>query len=145
MNVIAESRYRDAILIAETTIKADEGCELNLYRCPAGKWTIGYGRNLEDCGITQDEAEFMFANDILAVVDRLRFFAFWSALNASRQAVLINLAYCVGIQGVKAFTRMIAALEDGNYSEAAAQILDSKFAQQTGGRANRLAAAMEQG
>lgn len=33
-----------------------EGLRLKPYRCPAGKLTIGIGRNLEDKGITEKEA-----------------------------------------------------------------------------------------
>ncbi|MDY0127369.1 MAG: hypothetical protein RBR69_04500 [Candidatus Cloacimonadaceae bacterium] len=33
-----------------------EGLRLKPYRCTAGKLTIGIGRNLNDCGITQSEA-----------------------------------------------------------------------------------------
>ena len=33
-----------------------EGLEQKVYRCTAGKLTIGVGRNLEDKGITEEEA-----------------------------------------------------------------------------------------
>jgi len=33
-----------------------EGLRLKPYHCPAGKHTIGIGRNLEDKGITEKEA-----------------------------------------------------------------------------------------
>ena len=32
-------------------ISLHEGLRLGVYRCPAGKLTIGFGRNLEDKGI----------------------------------------------------------------------------------------------
>ena len=35
---------------------ADEGIRLKPYLCPAGKTTIGVGRNLDDVGITEAEA-----------------------------------------------------------------------------------------
>lgn len=32
-----------------------EGLKLKPYKCPANKWTIGVGRNLEDVGLSKDE------------------------------------------------------------------------------------------
>jgi len=41
-----------------------EGLRLKPYHCPAGKLTIGVGRNLEDKGITEEEAVMLLENDI---------------------------------------------------------------------------------
>jgi lysozyme len=41
-----------------------EGLRLKPYRCTAGKLTIGVGRNLEDKGISQQEAYELLENDI---------------------------------------------------------------------------------
>jgi lysozyme len=41
-----------------------EGLKLEPYLCPAGKLTIGIGRNLEDRGISIDEAQYLLMNDI---------------------------------------------------------------------------------
>ena len=41
-----------------------EGFRTKPYRCSAGKLTIGYGRNLDDKGITKAEAFMMLKNDI---------------------------------------------------------------------------------
>ena len=40
-------------------IKKHEGLELKVYTCTAGRLTIGYGRNLEDRGITEEEALYL--------------------------------------------------------------------------------------
>jgi len=50
---------------------ADEGIRLKPYLCPAGKTTIGVGRNLDDVGITEDEAMEMLENDIERVKSQL--------------------------------------------------------------------------
>jgi len=49
-----------------------EGMEKKVYRCPAGKLTVGIGRNLEDKGITEEEALFLLRNDIAECEDDLR-------------------------------------------------------------------------
>ena len=38
-------------------LKRDEGVVFTLYKCSAGKNTIGVGRNLDDRGITEDESD----------------------------------------------------------------------------------------
>ena len=37
------------------------------YQCTAGKLTISVGRNLDDVGITKEEATYMLENDIARV------------------------------------------------------------------------------
>ena len=44
----------DALLIA--MLIKHEGIMTIPYRCTAGKLTVGVGRNLDDVGITRDEA-----------------------------------------------------------------------------------------
>ena len=59
-----------------------EGLRLKPYRCTAGKLTIGIGRNLDDCGISQTEAYLLLENDIRNCEKQfwmrfLRFTAVW--------------------------------------------------------------------
>ena len=53
-------------------LREHEGLRLNPYRCPAGKLTIGYGRNLDDVGISEVEADMMLANDWDVAVWKVR-------------------------------------------------------------------------
>ena len=66
-------------------------------------------------------------------------FPYWNNLNDRRQAALIDLRFCLGPNRYRQFVKMEAALNAGDYEEAADQILDSRFAQQTGHRASDLA------
>jgi len=34
---------KQALVILTKLIKESEGCKLTAYRCPAGRWTVGYG------------------------------------------------------------------------------------------------------
>ncbi len=47
-----------------------KGLKLKPYRCTAGKLTIGVGRNLDDCGISQTEAYVLLENDIQSKVSK---------------------------------------------------------------------------
>ena len=52
-------------------LKRDEGVVFTLYKCSAGKNTIGVGRNLDDRGITEDESDYLLSNDIDLCVEEL--------------------------------------------------------------------------
>lgn len=45
-------------------LKKHEGVELKPYKCTSNKLTIGIGRNLEDVGISEHEAEYLLMNDL---------------------------------------------------------------------------------
>lgn len=49
--------------------------------------------------------------------------------------VLLDMAYNMGVPALLKFKRMLAALDRGNWSQAAAELLDSKYAEQVGPRA----------
>ena len=132
--------------MAKQMLKRHEGLKLTVYECTAGKKTIGYGRNLEDRGITEREAEELLDNDIEAIEAQLRnSFDFYMGLTDVRKAVLIDLTFNIGLGGVKGFKNMLAALDKQNYTEAKYQLLDSRYARQVPNRAKELADLLEEG
>jgi len=135
----------DVIHIAKASLRAHEGLRHHTYLCTADKTTIGYGRNLDDRGITTDEAEQLLDNDVAECLQDCATFGYWNDLNDRRQAALIDMRFCLGPGGFRAFKKMHTALYAREYGEAAAQILDSRFAQQTGRRADNLAEMMRDG
>ena len=58
-----------------------EGLRKKVYTCPAGKLTIGVGRNLEDRGITEEEALLMLDNDIAQVKGEASGFSWYEGFN----------------------------------------------------------------
>lgn len=124
----------------------EEGMKLKPYRCPAGKLTIGVGRNLEDKGLSNEEALFLLQNDIIEAVKELKkAFLFFDSLNETRQIVLIDMCFNLGINGLKKFKKMIKALENKDFSLASKEMLSSCWAKQVGARARSLALLMEMG
>ncbi len=122
-------------------LKRDEGLRPKPYRCSAGKLTIGYGRNIEDVGITEDEAEILLDHDIRqARTDLDHALPWWRDLPASWQRGLVNMRFNLGLTRLLGFKRMLAALQAGDGDRAADEALDSKWAQQVGARARRVAA-----
>lgn len=135
-----------AFSVVSEEIKKEEGIRLKVYKCPAGKWSIGYGRNLEDVGITQEEADFLLQNDLKRCDLQLdKTFPFYSQLDAVRQFVLIDMCYNVGLNGLKKFKKMISALEAKDYEAASKEMLDSLWAKQVKSRAEKLAKIMATG
>ena len=124
----------------------DEGLRLTVYKDTRGILTIGVGRNLEDRGITENEAMKLLENDILQCSADLSLHLEWTnALDEPRREVLINMLFNLGLGGLLKFQKMLDALKQGNYSLAAKEMLDSKWAKQTGARAERLSKQMVTG
>lgn len=124
-----------------------EGLCLALYVDTVGKVTIGYGRNLTDIGIVEDEAAFLLENDIEKATDAVQTHLPWAfaGLGEARRAVLVNMAFNLGIGGLLSFKATLGAIQRGRYEEAADHMLDSKWAVQVGMRAVELAEQMRTG
>jgi lysozyme len=131
--------------LAIAMLEIDEGLRLKPYRCTSSKLTIGYGRNLDDRGITIAEADQMLLNDVECFYTQLSKFPAFAKLNEARQAVLVNMAFNLGMAGIRDFKMMWAAISLDNYQGAAVQMLQSKWAGQVGQRATRLAEIMRAG
>lgn len=129
-----------------TRIKKNEGYSGKPYRCTAGKLTIGYGRNLEDNGITESEASFLLSEDLRrSVSECIRAFTWFGKLNKARQGVIVEMCFNLGLPRLKTFKRMLAAMSASDYEIAASQMLDSLWAKQVGDRADALAEIMRNG
>lgn len=117
----------------------DEGVRLKPYRCTAGKLTIGVGRNIEDNGISNEEAAFLLANDLKSCERDLdALLPSWRNLSDARQRVLLNMMFNMGRSRLSGFTKFLACLKMNDFTGAADQMMDSLWAKQVGQRATRL-------
>lgn len=123
-------------------IKKHEGFRVKPYRCSAGKLTVGYGRNLDDKGISAEEAELMLLHDVNESSDAASQFTWFRRLDNVRQGVIIEMIFNLGLPRFLGFKKMIQALRDEDYQEASIQMMDSKWARQVKGRAIMLANIM---
>jgi lysozyme len=138
-----KSDYRE---IARNMLIRHEDLKTKPYKCTAGKLTIGVGRNLDDNGIRKVEAYFMLDNDIDEVIGPLKKkYGWFERLNAVRKAVIIDMAFNLGIPRFGAFKKTIALIESGQYEEASREMLNSKWAVQVGYRAKELSEMMRSG
>jgi lysozyme len=126
-------------------LKRHEGRNLKPYKCPAGKLTIGYGRNIEDNGINEIEAMVMLRNDIEQCYEELNVFSWFSDLDQVRQEALIDMLYNLGLPTFLEFKKTLKFVAEGKYSQAAEEMLRSKWADQVGDRAKELAYMVDTG
>jgi lysozyme len=127
-------------------LKKHEGIKLKPYTDTVGKLTLGIGRNLEDKGITEQEALFMLNNDVDYFYGKLAKRLPWFLnLDDVRQNVLVNMAFNLGVGGLLTFKNMLRLVSIGHYQEGAKEMLNSKWAEQVGYRANELAEQMRTG
>lgn len=123
-----------------------EGLKLHPYKCTAGKTTIGVGRNLDDNGISTDEAMYLLERDIDRVeADLDSRFTWWRQMTPARQAVLADMCFNLGIGRLGGFVNTLKFMRDGDYEAAADGMLSSLWASQVGVRAQRLAKMMREG
>jgi len=125
--------------------EAARGPELFPYRDTVGKLTIGYGRNLDDRGITRAEAEFMLDHDMAEAIADASTLPYWNSLSPVRQIVMSDMTYNLGLTKLRRFVRLNNALTIQDYSLAAHEMKDSKWYRQTERRAKVLVKAMQTG
>lgn len=134
---------------------AEEGLRLQPYRCTAGKWTVGVGHRIQPHeqrlmdGITEKQAMQMLESDShLAMRGAECIFGreLWASFSPARQVALAGMVFQMGHDGVLFFRRMVRAIFRGDWSAAAVEALDSKWAKRdTPSRAKRVARMIETG
>lgn len=127
-------------------LRLHEGVEQKPYKCTAGYLTIGVGRNIEERGLSDDEIDYILNNDVdIATSELATSFDWFAGLDDVRMRVVVDMVFNLGMPRFKQFQNMISAIEAGDWAEAAAQMMDSRWAKQVGARAERLRDMMETG
>lgn len=117
-------------------IKEYEGFSALVYSCPAGYDTIGFGRNIEQKGITKQEAEYLLANDIQQCIKELKgIINRFDDLPDKAKLVLIDMCYNLGLSKLLNFENMLDAIDARDWERAAEELLDSRYARQVKRRA----------
>jgi lysozyme len=133
----------------KSQLKRDEGVVNHAYTDSLGFTTIGVGRLIDfrrGGGLSDSEVDYLLNNDIADKTAQVLAALPWATkLSEPRRAVLVNMAFQMGIGGLLKFKRTLGSIEDGQFFEAAVEMLKSTWAQQTPTRAHRLATQMETG
>ena len=130
----------------ENMLMRHEGVETKLYTDSVGKLTIGVGRNIEDRGISEDEALYLMRNDIEVHAKELAdHYPIVRDLDDVRYYVLVDMCFNLGIVRLAGFKKMWGCITIGDWDGAKREMLDSKWARQVGSRAKELAQMMQTG
>lgn len=111
-----------------------------------GVLTIGYGRAIGLNGISQLEADAMLNQDIARHLSDLhRAFPQTLELDSVRHICLAEMCFNLGVVKLGQFKRMWNYIKRHNWEGAAEEMMASRWSEQTGPRATRLAEAMRSG
>ena len=129
-------------LIAE--LRRDEGVIPHAYQDSLGYWTIGVGHLIDKRKggkIPDVIIDMLLRYDIDEKIAELNEkLPWWGFLDEPSQRVIVNMAFNLGVEGLLGFKKFMDALKDGDRNRAASEMLNSKWAEQVGARATRLAA-----
>jgi lysozyme len=130
-------------------LKRHEGVEHHIYRCSAGFWTLGAGRNVDPqggLGLSEDEVDYLLQNDIERVIKELSAeYRWFNSLDDVRKDAMIDISFNLGATRLRGFKRALAAMEVADYKMAAKEFLDSKWSRDVKGRATELCYMIEMG
>ena len=136
-----------------------EGYRQIPYRDHLGNWTVGYGTLIKGWPLrklnvgelldylTDKENHKLWLDQAIEEAVKTAGlyaglyagsydFSLWDRLTPLRQMVLVEMAYQLGAGGLNGFVRLEIALRAQDYDDAAAEMLDSRWAKQTPERAD---------
>ena len=141
------------IEILKKELIEDEGCKYEIYLDHLGYKTFGIGHlckatdpeNDLEVGseVSRERVDECFLNDIEKVIeDCIILYDDFYTLPDEAQLIVANMMFNLGRPRLTNFIRMRKAVNEGNFSEAKIQMLDSKWAKQVPNRAERLSERM---
>ncbi|EDP57962.1 glycoside hydrolase family protein [Vibrio sp. AND4] len=132
--------------ISLNVLKFEEGFSEDPYYCSEGYPTIGIGQKIGPKGASLHQycfqcpisvAEHWCSVEIEHLSKTLSRYDWYTGCGPNRQAMLISMAYQMGVNGLLGFKKMLDALNNKDWNTAYMEGLDSLWAKQTPARANR--------
>ena len=132
-------------------VKEAEGFKPSEYICLAGKRTQGYGRNLEVHPLSETELNQLDSKGMVDMITAARWAKeellglelrlieepSFKECNDIRKAVLLDMAFNMGFDGLMKFKMMHKALINRDWLQAGLEMKDSKWYTQVGNRSKR--------
>ena len=120
-----------------------------IYKCPAGHWTIGIGRNVDvngGLGLSEEEVNFLLEGDIARVIKELSTeYAWFSDLDEVRKDAMIDISFNLGQTKLRKFVLALGAMATADYKTASEEFLDSDWSRTVKSRSVELASMIETG
>ena len=130
-------------------LKIDEGVKYEIYKDHLGYPTFGIGHLITESDpehgkpdgteISEDRVNEVFATDVAKFVSESKIlFPDLDELPDVAQQVIVNMAFNMGRPRLSKFKNFIAGVNDRDWTRAAEEMMDSRWATQVGDRAIRL-------
>ena len=141
-------------------IRKHEGCSLILYKCPAGRTTIGYGWNVESNPLPPDINDYLKAHGSItkamaeglldlaiqcSIEDCRHLYPKFDTFSENRRNALTDMAYNMGLYTLSAFRRSNKYVNEEKWQEAADNFAQSKWAKQVGRRSREVLDLLRKG
>ena len=130
-------------------LKIDEGVKYEIYKDHLGYPTFGIGHLITESDpehgkpdgteISEDRVNEIFETDVAKFVSEAKIlFPDLDELPDVAQQVIVNMAFNMGRPRLSKFKNFIAGVNDRDWTRAAEEMMDSRWATQVGDRAIRL-------
>ena len=130
-------------------LKIDEGVKYEIYKDHLGYPTFGIGHLITEndpehgkpdgTKISEDRVNEIFETDVATFVSEAKIlFPDLDDLPDVAQQVIVNMAFNMGRPRLSKFKNFIAGVNDRDWTRAAEEMMDSRWATQVGDRAIRL-------
>ena len=130
-------------------LKIDEGVKYEIYKDHLGYPTFGIGHLITEndpehgkpdgTKISEDRVNEIFETDVVKFVSEAKIlFPDLDDLPDVAQQVIVNMAFNMGRPRLSKFKNFIAGVNDRDWTRAAEEMMDSRWATQVGDRAIRL-------
>ena len=130
-------------------LKIDEGVKYEIYKDHLGYPTFGIGHLITEndpehgkpdgTEISEDRVNEVFETDVAKFVSESKIlFPDLDDLPDVAQQVIVNMAFNMGRPRLSKFKNFIAGVNDRDWTRAAEEMMDSRWATQVGDRAIRL-------
>ena len=120
-----------------------------IYKCSAGYWTLGIGRNVDPnggLGLSEDEVNYLLEKDIERVIKELSLAYRWfNDLDDVRKDAMIDISFNLGATKLRKFVLALDAMEKADYKSASKEFLDSNWSRTVKGRSVELASMIATG
>ena len=141
-------------------IRKHEGCSLIMYKCPAGKRTIGYGWNVDAHPLPPDIRGHLdargsitkaMAEELLdlaiqrSINDCRRLYPKFDTFSENRRNALTDMAYNMGYNTLLKFKNSNMYVNLEKWDEAADNFAMSKWAKQVGKRSEEVLELLRRG
>ena len=127
-------------------LEYEEGFRDAPYYCSLGYPTIGIGKRIGAKNTPLSVFEFTVNKavayewlkcEVEKIETELLKYDWFTTLDSNRATIIISMSYQLGVNGMLDFKRMIAAIINENYEQAAREAMNSKWQKQTPARAKR--------